>query len=123
MAEQAYDLEERTFLFAKNVRVFLKKIPVTIGNKEDAKQLIRCSASIGANYIEANEALSKKDFLYRVKIARKEAKESKESTFFLRLLDLETKPELETSRETLRDESTQLMKILGAIVTKSSGSL
>ncbi|MDB0056670.1 four helix bundle protein [bacterium] len=120
MAEHEYDLEERTFSFAKDVRVFIKTLPVTMGNKEDAKQLIRCSASIGANYIEANEALSKKDFPYRVKIARKEAKES---TFFLRLLDLESKPELESTRETLRDESTQLMKILGAIVTKSSGSL
>ena len=120
MAEHDYDLEERTFCFAKNVRNFIKTLPVTLGNKEDAKQLIRCSASVGANYIEANEALSKKDFLYRVKIARKEAKES---IFFLRLLDLEAKPELTSTRETLRDEATQLMKILGAIVTKSNGNL
>ena len=117
MADHNFDLEERTFQFAKSVRVFIKKIPQTIGNREDAKQLIRCSASVGANYIEANEALSKKDFVYPVKISRKEAKES---VYFLRLLDLADTPELETTCSQLTDEATQLMKILGAIITKST---
>ena len=69
-----YDLEDRTLDFAKEIRLFLKSIPKTMSNLEDAKQLIRSSGSIGANYIEANESLSKKDFLHRVKISRKEAK-------------------------------------------------
>jgi len=86
-----YDLEERTFQFAKDVRLFLKKLPSTLNNLEDGKQLIRSSGSIGANYIEANEYLSKKDFLMRLKISRKEAKES---IYWLRLL-LETNPEEE----------------------------
>ncbi len=51
-----YDLEERTIIFAKNVRSFIKKIPRTISNIEDGKQIIRSSGSVGANYIEANEA-------------------------------------------------------------------
>jgi len=55
-----YNLEERTFKFAKRNRMFVKKLPKTIGNIEDGKQLIRSSGSVGANYIEANEALSKK---------------------------------------------------------------
>ena len=63
-----YDLEERTFLFAKNCRAFVKKLSKTIGNTEDGKQLIRSSGSVGANYIEANEAFSKKDFILRAKI-------------------------------------------------------
>jgi four helix bundle protein len=80
--DKPYDLEERTHLFAKVVRRFLKRIPRTIANVEDGRQLIRASASVGANYIEANEALSKKDFLLRMRISRKEAKESRH---FLRL--------------------------------------
>ena len=78
-----YDLEERTFQFAKNVRLFIKSLIKTAGNIEDMKQVIRSSGSIGANYIEANESLSKKDFVYRIKISRKEAKES---IYWLRLL-------------------------------------
>ena len=71
-----YDLEERTFQFAKAVRLFVKTLPKTIANIEDGKQLIKASGSVGANYIEANESLGKKDFLMRIKISRKEAKES-----------------------------------------------
>lgn len=52
-------------------------MPKSIINVEDGKQVIRSSGSVGANYIEANEALSKKDFCFRIKISRKEAKESK----------------------------------------------
>ena len=65
-----YDLEERTLKFARNVRSFVKKLPKTIANIEDGKQLIKSSGSVGANYIEANEALSKKDFIMRIKISR-----------------------------------------------------
>jgi len=72
-----YDLEDRTLRFAKRVRAFVKKLPKTISNLEDARQIVRASGSIGANYIEANEALSKKDFVLRVKICRKEAKETR----------------------------------------------
>ncbi len=79
-----YDLEERTFLFAKDTRVFIKSLKMTIANVEDSKQLIRSSGSIGSNYIEANEALSKKDFKFCVKISRKEAKES---VYWLRLIN------------------------------------
>ena len=79
-----YDLEDRTLEFAKRVRIFVARLSKTLSNKEDGKQLIRSSGSIGANYIEANEALSKKDFAMRIKICRKEAKESR---YWLRLID------------------------------------
>ena len=72
-----YDLEDRTLKFAKNVRALVKKLRKTVGNIEYGKQLVRSSGSVGANYIEANEALSKKDFIMRVKICRKESKESR----------------------------------------------
>src|SRR5262249_45443583 len=83
-AKKTHDLEDRTFEFAKGVRRFVKTLPRTLGNLEDCKQLIRSSGSVGANYIEANEALSRKDFVMRIKICRKEAKESR---YWSRLVD------------------------------------
>src|SRR5919198_3047655 len=79
-----YDLEDRTFVFARAVRAFAKQIPKTLANIEDTKQVVRASGSVGANYIEANESLSKKDFVMRIKICRKEAKESR---YWLRLIE------------------------------------
>ena len=111
-----YDLEDRTFNFAKNVRSFVKKLRKTIGNIEDGKQLIRASGSVGANYIEANESLSKKDFIMRIKISRKEAKESR---YWLRLIDTNDDREMEKDRNALIKEATELMNIFGAILHKS----
>ena len=110
-----YDLEERTLRFARKIREFIKKIPKTIQNFEDSKQLNRASGSVGANYIEANEALSKRDFLHRVKICRKE---TKESIFWLKLLDLNNDIILEKERQELIQEATELMKIFGSMVFK-----
>lgn len=81
-----YDLEERTAKFAECCRDFVKKLIRTISNIEYGKQLIRSSGSQAANYIEANEALSKKDFIYRIRICRKE---TKESCLWLRLCDID----------------------------------
>jgi four helix bundle protein len=112
-----YDLEDRTLAFAKAVRSFIKTVPRTISNIEDGKQLVRSSGSVGANYIEANEALSKKDFRMRIKICRKEAKESR---YWLRLIDINNEAELEKICLTLISEATELMNIFGAILQKSS---
>ena len=111
-----YDLESRTITFSKRVRTFIKKLPKTIGNIEDGKQVVRSSGSVGANYIEANEALSKKDFLMSIKICRKEAKES---MYWLQLIDTNATDFLETERDLLYNEATELMKIFGAILHKS----
>ena len=111
-----YDLEERTFQFAKRVRVFVKRLPRTLCNIEDVRQLVRASGSVGANYIEGNEALSKKDFRMRVKISRKEAKES---AYWLRLLDTAGDGNLDSERNDLMREAAELMKIFGAILRKS----
>jgi four helix bundle protein len=113
---KVYDLEERTFQFALRVRKFVRRLPRTISNREDVAQLVRASGSVGANYIEANEALGKKDFLMRIKISRKE---SKESRFFLRLVDTGNTAELECERDKLIQESTELMNIFGSILRKS----
>ncbi len=111
-----YDLEERTFEFARRVRQFVKKLPRTICNIEDAKQLVRSSGSVGANYIEANEALGKKDFIMRAKISRKE---SKESRYWRRLVDTGEDANVSKERETLIQKSLELTKILSAILNKS----
>ncbi len=71
-----YDLEERTMMFTQRIISFTQKLPKNIANLEMKKQSIRSAGSVGANYIEANEALSKKDFVLRIKICRKEAKET-----------------------------------------------
>jgi four helix bundle protein len=110
-----YDLEGRTLAFAKRVRVFARLLSKDIANIEDIRQLIRSSGSVGANYIEANESLSKKDFGMRVKICRKEAKESK---YWLRLIDVDGNGELEKERDILENEAQELTYIFGSIVTK-----
>jgi four helix bundle protein len=112
-----YDLEERTYQFAKRVRLYTAKLPRSIANVADIKQVVRSSGSVGANYIEANESLSKKDFLMRMKICRKEAKES---TYFLRLITETNAPEFKEEGLHLQDESVQLKKIFSAIIEKSN---
>jgi len=111
-----YDLEDRTFKFAKDVRLFVKTLPETTAKFEDIKQVVRVSGSVGANYIEANESLGKKDFLMRIKICRKEAKEC---VYFLGLLN-ETN-ELENKNEAARliQEAIELKKIFSSIIEKS----
>jgi four helix bundle protein len=109
-----YDLEDRTFEFAKASRAFVKERPRTIANIEDAKQFICASGSIGANYIEANEAIGKKDFLMKIKTCRREAKES---GYWLRLLDCDN--DLHSARTKLVAEAREPMNIFGAIVRKT----
>jgi four helix bundle protein len=113
--EKPYDLEERTFLFAKECRLYIQKLPKTISNIEDCKQLVKSSGSIGANYIEANEKLGENDLIFRLKIARKESKESK---YWLRLLQ-ELNPEFITNSEHLLYEADELRKILSSIISKT----
>ena len=96
----------------------LKSMPKTIAIFEDVKQLIRSSGSVGANYIEANEALSKKDFLMRIKISRKEAKES---IYWLRLILETNEVSNKKSIENLIQEAIELKKILSSIIEKSKG--
>ena len=114
--EPVYDLEERTYQFAKRVRAFVKRLPRTVCNIEDVKQLVKASGSVGANYIEANESLSKRDFRMRVKISRKE---SKESRYWLRLLDTGTDAGVEAERGALIQEASELLKIFSSIIRKS----
>ena len=113
-----YDLEKRTLRLAVEVREFIKLLPKTPANFEDAKQLIRSSGSIGANYIEANGALGRKDFLMKIRISRKEARET---IFWLNIIinANNLNPEVNTFCESLIAETSEIKYILSAILKKS----
>ena len=115
-SKPVYDLEERTFQFAKDVRLFVKTLPKTVANTEDGRQVIKASGSVGANYREANEALSKKDFVMRIKICRKEAKES---AYWLRLINETNNLKNADEAQRLRQEANELKKIFSSILEKS----
>ena len=113
--DKRFDLEERTFQFAKNIALYVRQLPKNISNLEYGRQLVDSSGSVGANYIEANEALSKKDFTMRIKICRKEAKES---AYWLKLI-VETNDEsYSQDGKKLLAEAIELKKIFSSILTK-----
>lgn len=108
-----YDLQERTFLFAKHAMSYTKTLTKTAIHIEIARQLIRSSGSVGANAIEAIESLGQKDALLHLRICRKEAKES---TYWLKLT--EPSPSDSQLKDGLIQESIELTKIFGAIIMK-----
>ncbi len=107
-----FNLEDRTFDFANNCKEFLKRIEKNIHNVEYYKQFIRSSGSVAANFIEANESFSRNDFSHRIKICRKEAKESQ-----LWLIDI-NEQQLSNTRDMLIQETLDLTKIFGAMLEK-----
>jgi four helix bundle protein len=113
--KREFDLEERTYVFARNCRLMVRGIPKTIENIDDCRQLVKASGSVSANYIEANEALSRKDLIYRIKICRKESKESK---LWLRLL-AEMNNDKKNQLLPLLQEADELRKIFSSILNKS----
>ena len=113
--EVHFDLEERTFCFAREVAMFCKELPTSASNAQYVRQLLRSSGSIGANYIEANEALGKKDLVLRMRIARKEAKES---AYWLRLIAETNGDSLRNESSRLRNEAIELKRIFSAMVNK-----
>ena len=110
-----YDLEDRTFQFAKDARGFVRAYKKESFLYDDLRQLVRASGSVGANYIEANDALSKKDFLMRIKICKKEAKECR---YWLRMVEKQDK-QSEEKRIKLEQEATELTCIFAAILRNS----
>jgi len=109
-----FDLEDRTLIFAKRVVRLCKELPPSIVNSKLIDQLIRSSGSVGANYREANDSTGKKDFLFRLRISRKE---SKETVFWLELI-IEANDSFRSKTEILIDECTQIRNILSTIISK-----
>ncbi|MCX6731174.1 MAG: four helix bundle protein [Candidatus Roizmanbacteria bacterium] len=114
-----YDLEERVVLFSENLIIFCKTLIVTLTSKPLIDQLMRSGTSIGANYMEANACSSRRDFINKVNIARKE---SKETMYWLRLLSVQFPDKKETLR-TLWKETHELYLILGGILKSSKSKL
>jgi four helix bundle protein len=112
--EKVYNLEDRTYLFARDCRFFVRGLPKNLNNIEDGKQLIKASGSVGANYIETNEKLGDKDFKMRTKIARKEVKEAQYWPKLLKDLNNNYKHKAEE----LIKEAIELRKILSSIINK-----
>ena len=115
MSGRPKDLEERTALFAEEVRAFVRILPRTLSNIEDVKQLVRASGSVAANCIEADEALGNQDRLMHFRICRKEAKECQ---LWLRLLYVGDDSEVHTRRLSLGQEAHELKLIFTAIIKR-----
>ncbi len=111
-----FDIQERTFQFAVRIVSVTGKLPRTVAATEIARQLIGAGTSVGANMEEAGEGLSKRDFFNHVKIARKEAKESRYWLAIIDATDLLADPEIPA----LRQEATDLVRILTSIVKRST---
>lgn len=112
--KKKYDLAERTSKFGKLVIIFLKEIPDNTMNRPLISQLIRSGTSIGANYMEADCAESKKDFRYKIGICKKEAKET---THWLNMMAI-ANPEKTERCEILSQEAHELTLIFSAIINK-----
>ena len=110
-----YDLEDRTKEFSYEIINLCKKLPFSIVNKRLIDQLIRSATSIGANYREANESDTKRDFKNKIRISKKEARET---IYWLELI-INSNASFNKEIYILLDESTQLMKILASIYIKS----
>lgn len=109
--EKKYNLEERTAAFAEQVIELVKKLSLTPINKRLIEQLVGSAGSLGANYCEANEAESKKDFVHKIGICKKETKETKH---WLRLL-AKAHPEYRNDIAILWKEAQELLLIFSAI--------
>lgn len=113
--EKVYDLEERTAIFAENVRDYCLRLPKNAANQEYVPQLVRAGSSPGANYIEANESIGDKDFNMKIKTCRREAKES---AYWLRLTIVGDNTGMEHERQRLRQEAKEFVLIFTAILKK-----
>lgn len=116
ITNMVYDLEERTLEFGKRIIRMCKALPKNDISRTLTAQVIRSGTSVGANYREANEGISKKDFLHRIRISRKECKET---TYWIELI-IEANPELTKRIQPLLSESIELRKILSTILNKST---
>ncbi|GAB5561191.1 MAG: hypothetical protein SynsKO_28380 [Synoicihabitans sp.] len=115
MSNPPDDLANRTYWFARDVRKAVNLLSASPAVAEDSKQVIRSSGSVAANYLEAQEGSSRKDFFYRIKMCRKEARESQ---LWLELLTEDVNASLSEEMDRLIDEANQLTRIFASIAKK-----
>ena len=109
--KKKYDLEERTAKFGENIIKFVKKIPKKTETLPLISQLVRAGTSVGANYCEADDAESKKDFIHKIRICKKESRETKH---WLRMIVVAV-PELKEEARVLWQEAQELNLIFASI--------
>jgi len=109
-----FDLEERTAKFGENIIKFVRELPKNEITRPLITQLIKCATSIGANYCEADDAESRRDFKHKIGICKKESRETKH---FLRMIATAVLEKKEKIRE-LWKEARELNLILNAIYKK-----
>ena len=114
-SSKLYDLEERTLEYSKRTIRLVKSLPRNTVNLTLSSQIMRSGTSMGANYREANETETKKDFCFRIRICRKEGKET---IYWLNLI-VEANPELQERLKSLFKETTELVKIFASILEKT----
>ena len=114
-APREYDLEERTARFGEDVIAFAKRVPVNEVTRPLIAQLVRAAASVGANYVEADDSDSKKDFRFKIGLCRREAKETKH---WLRMV-VAAEPTLKEVARPLWQEAKELNLIFGTIRRKN----
>jgi four helix bundle protein len=109
-----FDFEERTAVFGEGIVRFAKRIPRGPDNDRLINQIVGAGTSVGANFCEANDCVSKKDFRY---IAKRCIKEAKETRFFLRMIAA-SEPSLAADARDLYREATELIRILATMCRK-----
>lgn len=112
--KRKFDLEERTAKFGENIIRFAKKIPKNSINLQIIIQLVKAGTSVGANYSEADDAESRKDFKHKIGICKKEAREAKH---WLRMITVSC-PELEDESSKLWQEAKELNLIFNSITNR-----
>lgn len=115
MAGNGAELNERTYWFARDVRKWVNVLSLALAAKEDAKQVVRSSGAVAANYLEAQEGSSRNDFFHRIKACRKEARESQ---LWLELLAEDVDATATEELDRLIDEANQLTRIFASIANK-----
>lgn len=118
MTNKKFDLEERTEKYGENIIEFVKKIPQNPITLPLISQAVRSATSVGANYSEADCAESKRDFIHKLSICKKESKESKH---WLRMIS-KAVPHLKDKAKILWKEVNELNLIFSSIVIKSKGN-
>lgn len=116
--DRPYDLRDRTRLFAKEVFALTKRALPTAVNTEVVRQLIRSAGSVGANYLEAGDHLGGRDFLMKLRTAKREARES---DYWLDLIELSD--DADPERQRMRQEAIELVKILSAMIRSCDGNV
>jgi len=114
--EFATKLEQRLLFLSKQAYLFVRNLSKDVANREYADQFLRSVSSVGANYIEANESESRKDFFHRIKICRKE---TKEALYWLDLI-IFANPSLKQNSDFIEKELNEMLKLFSSILKSNN---